>query len=56
VGFDPWPLHSNPALGATTSEALGLADMPETLAWYKELGEAIVAAATATEGETTVGS
>jgi hypothetical protein len=45
VGFDPWPLHSNKALGATTSEALGLADMPETLAWYSELGKAIVTAA-----------
>ena len=42
VGFDPWPLHSNPKLGAATSEALGLADMPETLSWYKALGKAIV--------------
>ena len=38
VGFDPWPLHSNPKLGATTSEALGLGDMPEMLSLYRELG------------------
>jgi hypothetical protein len=38
VGFDPWPLHSNPKLGATTSEALGLGDMPEMLSLHRELG------------------
>ena len=42
VGWDPWPLHASPAQGATTSMSLGLADMPEVLAWYKGLGEAIV--------------
>ena len=42
VGWDPWPLHANPAQGATTSMSLGLADMPEVLAWYKGLGEEIV--------------
>jgi hypothetical protein len=39
---DPWPLHSNPGLASKTSMALGLADMPETLAWYRALGQAII--------------
>lgn len=41
VGFDPWPLGA--AGPNTSSTSLGLLDMPEILAEYKALGEAILA-------------
>ena len=40
IGFDPWPLA--PGGPNTSSMALGLLGLPEVLAEYKALGQAIL--------------